>query len=215
MGIAWKDLQLLERVFLKEKTEEILVALRIYPLEALSFIFISLHVPSLKQENMDEKNVDDSAEKMPPPPSRQEQATIEKAEEQKLRANLAKYPHAVNKNLPINMPAGGGGGGAGGGGHSAFLQKRLAKGQKYFDSGDYQMAKQKGPRGPGRLAIPVLAQPPTGDTIPTPDTVPARKTSIIQPLHDHSQSMPQAADPSHAGISSLLPPPVTPGQPMP
>ena len=24
-----------------------------------------------------------------------------------------------------------------------------------------------------------------------------------------------AADPSHAGISSLLPPPVTPGQPMP
>ena len=45
---------------------------------------------------MDEKNVDDSAEKMPPPPSRQEQATIEKAEEQKLRANLAKYPQ-VNK----------------------------------------------------------------------------------------------------------------------
>ena len=30
------------------------------------------------------------------------------------------------------------------GGHSAFLQKRLQKGQKYFDSGDYQMAKQKG-----------------------------------------------------------------------
>ncbi len=29
-------------------------------------------------------------------------------------------------------------------GHSAFLQKRLAKGQKYFDSGDYQMAKQTG-----------------------------------------------------------------------
>merc|ERR1712241_619584 len=193
------------------------LALRIYPLEALSFIFISLHVPSLKQENMDEKNVDDSAEKMPPPPSRQEQATIEKAEEQKLRANLAKYPQAVNKNLPMNMPAGGGGGGAGGGGHSAFLQKRLAKGQKYFDSGDYQMAKQTKPRpgAPGRMMIPVLAQPPTGDTIPTPDTVPARKTSIIQPLHDHSQSMHHPSDPSHAGISSLLPPPVTPGQPMP
>ena len=47
---------------------------------------------------MDEKNVDDSAEKMPPPPSRQEQATIEKAEEQKLRANLAKYPQ-VNKTI--------------------------------------------------------------------------------------------------------------------
>ena len=48
---------------------------------------------------MDEKNVDDSAEKMPPPPSRQEQATIEKAEEQKLRANLAKYPQVI-KELP-------------------------------------------------------------------------------------------------------------------
>lgn len=92
----------------------------------------------------------------------------------------------------------------------------FAKGQKYFDSGDYQMAKQKPrPGAPGRMMIPVLAQPPTGDTIPTPDTVPARKTSIIQPLHDHSQSMHQAADPAHAGISSLLPPPVTPGQPMP
>ena len=38
---------------------------------------------------MEEKTVDDSAEKMPPPPSRQEQASIERAEEQKLRA---KYP---------------------------------------------------------------------------------------------------------------------------
>ena len=54
-------------------------------------------MPSLKQENMDEKNVDDSAEKMPPPPSRQEQATIEKAEEQKLRANLAKYPQVIKE----------------------------------------------------------------------------------------------------------------------
>lgn len=57
------------------------------------------------------------------------QIAIERAEEQKL---LTKYgqghvaPHS----------------GAGGGGHSAFLQKRLAKGQKFFDSGDYQMAKQ-------------------------------------------------------------------------
>ena len=101
-----------------------------------------------------------------------------------------------------------------GGGHSAFLQKRLAKGQKYFDSGDYNMAKQKGPGGRpgmGRLAIPVLAgggpAPPTGDTIPTPDNVPARKTSIIQPLHDHSQSMHLASDPAHA-------PPPPPGRPL-
>ena len=59
----------------------------------------------------------------------------------------------------------------GGGGHSAFLQKRLAKGQKYFDSGDYQMAQQKGRLGgPGRMAMPVLAQ--TGEAHPTPDSVP-------------------------------------------
>ena len=139
----------------------------------------------------------DSSEKMPPPEvppegtdtpaaepqlTKQEKVNIEREQEQKLKS---KYPQA--------RPLGGGpglgapGGGAGGGGHSAFLQKRLAKGQKYFDSGDYQMAKQNKPRpgGPGRMMIPVLAQPPTGDTIPTPDTVPARKTSIIQPLHDH------------------------------
>ena len=89
--------------------------------------------------------------------------------------------------------------GGGSGGHSAFLQKRLAKGQKYFDSGDYQMAKQKvGPRGvAGRLTIPVqgVAQAPTGDTIPTPDTVPARKSSIIQPLHDHTRSVHVPSDP--------------------
>ncbi|KAL1497919.1 hypothetical protein ABEB36_008800 [Hypothenemus hampei] len=67
------------------------------------------------------------------------------------------------------------------GGHSAFLQKRLAKGQKFFDSGDYQMAKQK----MGGLNKPPLKVPgpifPTGDAIPTPDTVPVRKTSINQP----------------------------------
>jgi hypothetical protein len=48
------------------------------------------------------------------------------SEEQKLRAKYAQ----------VNRPHGG----AGGGGHSLFLQKRLAKGQKYFDSGDYQVS---------------------------------------------------------------------------
>lgn len=110
-------------------------------------------------------------------------------EEAKLKA---KFPMAANR------PA-----------HSAFLQKRLLKGvsfhfralvlcqtvkfpnlhpiffqQKYFDSGDYQMAKQQ--TQPSNLAKP---RPPpfipiqTGDEIPTPETVPARKTSIIQPSH--------------------------------
>jgi len=165
----------------------------------------------------------DSSEKMPPPEvpadgteekqlTKQDKINIEREQEQKLKA---KYPQS--RPMPGGPGLGAPGGGAGGGGHSAFLQKRLAKGQKYFDSGDYQMAKQNKPRpgAPGRMMIPVLAQPPTGDTIPTPDTVPARKTSIIQPLHDHSQSMHMASDPAHAGLSHLLPPPVTPGQPMP
>jgi len=65
-------------------------------------------------------------------------------------------------------------------GHSAFLQKRLQKGQKYFDSGDYQMGKQRGPllnRGPGSA---LRAAPFTGEQIPTPETMPARKTSLVQ-----------------------------------
>jgi len=103
----------------------------------------------------------------PPEEEKMEQETekelsskeIEKLEEAKLKA---KYPSAVR---PM-------------GGHSAFLQKRLAKGQKYFDSGDYQMAKQKVPTSVTRLP-PVLAQS-TGDAIPTPESVPVRKTSIIQ-----------------------------------
>ena len=49
------------------------------------------------------------------------------------------------------------GGRPGGGGQSAFLQKRLGKGQKYFDSGDYQMAKQGGRMGRGgQLTAPLL-----------------------------------------------------------
>jgi len=147
---------------------------------------------------MDEKKTiveEVEGEEMPPPanPSSQEKADIEKQEEQKLKNKFPGMP---------NRPMGGGGGG-----HSAFLQKRLAKGQKYFDSGDYQMAKQKGRMGAGRMAMPVLAQ--TGEAHPTPDTVPARKTSIIQPLHDHSHTLHLSSDPAHQ------PPAVVPGQPLP
>ncbi|TRY74753.1 hypothetical protein TCAL_09198 [Tigriopus californicus] len=150
----------------------------------------------------------DQSEMPPPevPMSKEDKASIERQQEEKLRQ---KYP-AVNR----PGPPGGVASGAGGGGHSAFLQKRLAKGQKYFDSGDYQMAKQKnrgglGGAGPaGRLVMPVLAQPSTGDTIPTPELVPARKTSIIQPLHDHSQSMHLASDPAHTMTAES-------GRPMP
>ncbi|XP_066908586.1 cAMP-regulated phosphoprotein 19 isoform X2 [Halyomorpha halys] len=68
-------------------------------------------------------------------------------------------------------------------GHSAFLQKKLAKGQKYFDSGDYQMARQTTGVTKGRqsqTSTPFFNFP-TGEAIPTPESVPVRKTSIIQP----------------------------------
>ncbi|KAL6443128.1 hypothetical protein ACFW04_002823 [Cataglyphis niger] len=81
---------------------------------------------------------------------------IEKLEEAKLKA---KFPNAANQPF----------------GHSAFLQKRLTKRQKYFDSGDYQMARQKSTAKPKPTGVL-----PTGDAIPTPETVPQRKTSIIQ-----------------------------------
>uniref|UniRef100_A0A8D8TLE6 Alpha-endosulfine n=1 Tax=Cacopsylla melanoneura TaxID=428564 RepID=A0A8D8TLE6_9HEMI len=107
---------------------------------------------------------------------------IEKAEEAKLKA---KYAFKAGPAI---------------GGHSTFLQKKLAKGQKYFDSGDYQMAKQSHPGGgagnkllaggaggsalagaPGSKPVPSSLGFGCGDAIPTPESVPARKTSIIQP----------------------------------
>jgi len=85
-------------------------------------------------------------------------------------------------------------------GGSSFLQKRLSKGQKFFDSGDYNMnmAKKKmGPpkglpphlsggqanQGPGKVPTQMLPPDATGDQIPTPDTVPLRKTSIAHLKH--------------------------------
>lgn len=124
---------------------------------------------------------------------------IEKLEEAKLKA---KYP---------SMP----GGPPRMSGHSSFLQKRLAKGmvflstfqsntnnkiylgQKFFDSGDYQMAKQK----MGGINKPPLKVPgpifPTGDAIPTPENVPARKTSLVQP--SKLASVPAATTPTSLG----------------
>merc|ERR1719203_1968226 len=109
---------------------------------------------TIAEEVEEKEEVKDDSAAMPPP---EKPIEIEKLEEQKLKSKF---------------PAMGGRPGPGGGGHSAFLQKRLGKGQKYFDSGDYQMAKQGGGRGRG--PIPVLAQP-TGEEHPTPDSVPARK----------------------------------------
>ena len=131
---------------------------------------------------------------MPPPPTAQQKADILKLEEEKLKS---KFP-----NLP-GRPARGG--------HSSFLQKRLAKGQKFFDSGDYQvsrllhtsytniyylskMAKQSHRLVPGGpVASPALALP-TGQAHPTPSSVPGtgeetftKKTYHIFALSFHTE----------------------------
>lgn len=85
---------------------------------------------------------------------------VEKEQEAKLRA---KYP------------------GLRGPGSNPLLQKRLSKGQKYFDSGDYNMAKGKNKSmAPGQRLL--LGSGATAH--PTPDSVPTRKTSLIpNPSH--------------------------------
>ncbi|XP_060572296.1 cAMP-regulated phosphoprotein 19-like [Ruditapes philippinarum] len=56
------------------------------------------------------------------------------------------------------------------GGGSALLQKRLQKGAKYFDSGDYNMAKAKmnNPKHPLQPKEKLLLQESIGGAIPTP-----------------------------------------------
>ncbi|KAM6909869.1 endosulfine alpha b [Xenentodon cancila] len=90
--------------------------------------------------------------------SQEKNANPVKAEEAKLKA---KYPGLGQK------PGG-----------SDFLMKRLQKGQKYFDSGDYNMAKAKMKNkqlpvaGPDKNLV-------TGDHIPTPQDLPQRKSSLV------------------------------------
>jgi len=122
-----------------------------------------------RHASIDEENLD-------------EDASPEKIEEKKL---MSKYPQA----------APGGGAGKGGLPTSQFFQKRLQQ-RKFFDSGDYNMAKAKGLKLPvtpkttcsqqaAALSVSTAEQSdvpssPTGVEIPTPDTVPHRKTSLIQ-----------------------------------
>lgn len=86
---------------------------------------------------------------------------IEKKEEEKLKS---KYP---------NLARGGGG--------SALLNKRLQKGgQKYFDSGDYAMAKAKMSKSkPLPPPENIIKQEAVGETIPTPENIQARKPSLV------------------------------------
>ncbi|XP_034042730.1 cAMP-regulated phosphoprotein 19a [Thalassophryne amazonica] len=90
----------------------------------------------------------------------QDKTTInpEKAEEAKLKA---KYPNLLNKP-----------------GCSDLLRKRIQKGPKYFDSGDYNMAKAKMKNKQLPMAAPEKAEI-TGDHIPTPQDLPQRKPSLV------------------------------------
>jgi len=140
-----------------------------------------------------------------PTPTPEEKLEVERQEEAKLKQ---KFPNMARPGLP-GKPAGGPGG------QSSFLQKRMAKNAKYFDSGDYQMDQQKAKGRPGvaglKLGMPQAG--PTGNVIPTPELVPARKTSIIQPRADHSQphgicssgggESPTGQSPGHSATSQL------------
>lgn len=68
------------------------------------------------------------------------------------------------------------------GGPSGILAKRLQRGQKYFDSGDYNMAKAKmnNTKTPLAPTEKMILQESIGDAIPTPESLPPRKPSIIQ-----------------------------------
>ncbi|XP_020510826.1 cAMP-regulated phosphoprotein 19a isoform X2 [Labrus bergylta] len=82
----------------------------------------------------------------------------EKSEEAKLKA---RYPNLGSKH-----------------GGPDLLRKRLTKGQKYFDSGDYNMAKAKIKNKQLPTAAPEKTEI-TGDHIPTPQDLPQRKPSLV------------------------------------
>nr|XP_005542036.1 PREDICTED: alpha-endosulfine isoform X1 [Macaca fascicularis] len=112
------------------------------------------------RDHKKQKEIDYSSESPCTTRDMQEKEGIlpERAEEAKLKA---KYPSLGQK------PGG-----------SDFLMKRLQKGQKYFDSGDYNMAKAKMKNkqlpsaGPDKNLV-------TGDHIPTPQDLPQRKSSLV------------------------------------
>uniref|UniRef100_B3GUY0 Alpha-endosulfine n=1 Tax=Schistosoma japonicum TaxID=6182 RepID=B3GUY0_SCHJA len=69
---------------------------------------------------------------------------------------------------------------------SLLLQKRLNRGHKYFDSGDYNMSRAKILQQQKHVLPPqteeAILHESTGETMATPDSVPAvRKKSILSP----------------------------------
>ncbi|XP_024137567.1 cAMP-regulated phosphoprotein 19b isoform X1 [Oryzias melastigma] len=116
----------------------------------------------MSEENEETKTSNEQQD-TPPIPFQQEMeeavASPEKAEEAKLKA---RYPNLGAK------PGG-----------SDFLMKRLQKGgQKYFDSGDYNMAKAK-MKNKQLPTAPAEKTEITGGHIPTPQDLPHRKTSMV------------------------------------
>uniref|UniRef100_A0A8C4X0D6 Endosulfine alpha b n=1 Tax=Eptatretus burgeri TaxID=7764 RepID=A0A8C4X0D6_EPTBU len=82
----------------------------------------------------------------------------EKMEEVKLHS---KYPNLAQKSSG-----------------SSFLMKRMQRGQKYFDSGDYNMYKAN--QKHKSMASGDIEKPPiTGDHIPTPQDLPQRRPSLL------------------------------------
>lgn len=74
-----------------------------------------------------------------------------------------------------------------------ILKKRMQRGVKYFDSGDYAMAKSEKKGGPAAAinrGKPIPLPLGVGKAIPTPENIPHRKTSVPSKLvepHDQPQ----------------------------
>ncbi|KAL5112624.1 Cationic amino acid transporter 4 [Taenia crassiceps] len=130
-----------------------------------------------------------------------QEKTPEQIAEEKLRA---KYPNLVAQGPSI-------------------LQKRLNRNVKYFDSGDYNMAKARcnSSQKAGMLkanptsssAIPevsadVIAAQQTGDTIPTPENVPAVRKKAVElqhELHQHCQLSATATSTTSGAVTTAHP----------
>jgi len=127
------------------------------------------HAREEKEDN-DENDPSSSSSSREGTPTAAEEApapeVLVKEEEMKLKK---KFPTAVRP------------------GGSLFLQKKLLqRDKKYFDSGDYNMARGQAAKGPqpklkgqtitgARLVVP---DEPTGDSHPVPELIPQRKVSI-------------------------------------
>nr|XP_020480111.1 cAMP-regulated phosphoprotein 19-like isoform X2 [Monopterus albus] len=101
--------------------------------------------------------------------SEEAEGTMTSEEQQEMEDKVISPEKAEEARLKARYPNLGG---------SDFLRKRLQKGQKYFDSGDYNMAKAK-MKNKQLPSAPTEKTEITGGHIPTPQDLPQRKTSIV------------------------------------